>query len=276
MAMTQIRECFDEFIDRISLGEAERGSVLARTDALMEHVSRCNGISECIMTGSMVRSTAIKRFSDVDVIAILDPLAAQQLTVEYCLGLLVEVLSAAGCEARISGAAVSVSLADNFCADFLPALARRDQRGDRHNFDIPRNDRKGWLKYSPEDQSRRISSAVHACGPNFKKLVRAVKWWARIHGQPIASYELELIACETFAKELPDLPRAVADFFRNAISCLGPQAHVKAPGLKHASSAARQACELQGVGDIVGSVSLWRRLFGEQFPIVVDRDHLHS
>lgn len=249
--------------------------MLARTGALMEHVSRGSGISECIITGSIVRSTAIKRFSDVDVIAILDPLLAQQLTVEYSLDLIIKALSTTSYDAGVSGAAVSVSLAGDFCVDFLPAFDRRDQHGNRY-FDIPRNDRKGWLRYRPEDLSRRVSSAAQTCGPDFKKLVRSAKWWARINRQPIASYELELIACDTFAAGLPELPRAVAEFFRNAASCLGSQVHVKAPGLKGASDAARQACELQDIGDMVRSTSLWRRLFGEQFPIIVDRDHLHS
>jgi predicted nucleotidyltransferase len=274
--MNKIQECFEAFIDRISLDETEKKAALASTRILMEHVSHCSEISQCIMTGSMVRSTAIKQFSDVDVIAVLDRPATQQLTVNYSLDLLVKVLSAAGHEAIVSGATVSVSLADKYLVDFLPAFDSRDETDGRYNFDIPRNDRKGWLKYSPEDQSRRISFAVQACGPGFKKLVRAMKWWARIQGQNIESYELEIIACETFTKELLELPRAAADFFQGAILFLGPQVNIKAPGLIEASSMARQACELQDIGDTAGSTSLWRRIFGEQFPIIVCRDHLDS
>lgn len=228
------------------------------------------------MTGSMARTTAIKRYSDVDVIVILDLPSAQRPTVDYALDLLIRLLRTAGYEAKISGAAVSVSFVNGYGIDFMPAFDRKGADGGLCDFDIPRNDRKGWLRYSPDDQTRRTSSAVKICGPDFKKLVRAVKWWARIHGHQVASYELELIACETFVKELPELPQAIARFFQSATLRLGAQVSIKAPGLKDASSVARRACELQEIGDIVGSASLWRRIFGEQFPIVVCRDHLHS
>src|SRR5260370_30123225 len=92
-------------------------------------------------------------------------------------------------------------------------------------YEIPNATRSTWQKYSPDSQTRRIAEMDRRVGPRFTQLIRAIKWWSKMNGQPVRSHEIEILASEVFETKIPELPEAVAAFFDVAINSLQESSH---------------------------------------------------
>lgn len=285
---SSVNEAFHVFDQRIYLSHDDLKVALDEASTASLAISADPAITGCIITGSAVRSTAIKDFSDVDLIAIIaDARRSNEMTPKKALALVMHIMSRYMDRINDSGNSVSAISKNGVKIDVIPAfIGRINDRGDQV-YEIPTADRSGWQDYSPDAQTRRIAEIDERAGPRFKQLVRAIKWWSRTNGQPISSHQIEVFASEVFDAGIPELSQAVVAFFEVAIKDLlitsqgtatiasdvdilgsSPVALSKMRTAEDHAKHAREI-ELASPGSMLKAVQTWRGLFGEQFPDVL-------
>ncbi|MFE9942120.1 SMODS domain-containing nucleotidyltransferase [Streptomyces hirsutus] len=262
----QIADPFDAFLRHITLSDSEKATALERGRRLSRRLEQRPEVRECLITGSMVRSTAIRKFSDVDIVAVIE--SSNQLSRINSAALVTTVaniLRETESDVQVSENAVRVMYPDGVTVDVLGAIHAGINSTADDVYRIPSSDRKGWATYAPEEQNRRIREAAASLGDNFKKLIRLCKWWSKTHGQPASSYEIEIAAHESFRTEIPELPLAIIELF-NSIKRSVDIDSPKMSALLESREIAEEAYSSWQTGDVQKSIELWGRLFGEQYP----------
>jgi predicted nucleotidyltransferase len=272
-------EAFSQFDRRIQPSEVQRCLAAKRADRLSHALNHTSSISECHVTGSLVRSTAIRKFSDVDILAIFD--SRRDLPMADPGDLLELTYSISAVLARtITRNTNTITL--NFSkwpnVDILPALIH-GASDDMGALQIPAGSGI-WGHYYPGADDLLIADGVRRHGPRFKAVVRTFKWWNKMNGEIMRSFEVERLARDTFAEGLPKSPQAVHMIFAAAIEACDHQRQRHAltettiptssnyDVLKQAFILSTQAEEAAAVADFRGATLCWRRLLGEFFPVV--------
>ncbi|WP_147481099.1 SMODS domain-containing nucleotidyltransferase [Streptomyces shenzhenensis] len=265
----QIADQFDAFLQRITLSDGEKSTALEQGRRLSQKIEQRPEVRECFITGSMVRSTAIQKYSDVDIVAVIesrDRLAHSDSAT--LVSTFANILREIEPDAQVSENVVRVTHADGAVVDVLAAIHCGINGTADDVYRIPATSQEGWETYAPEEQNRRTREATELLGEDFKKLIRLCKWWSKTHGQPIASYKIELATLETFRNEIPELPCAIVRLF-NSIERSINISPIKKPVLLESKELAEEAYSSQQSGDVQKSIELWGRLFGDQFTNVI-------
>ncbi|MFE2357972.1 hypothetical protein [Streptomyces parvulus] len=261
----QITDQFDAFLQLITPSDSEKSTALEQGRHLSQRIEQRPEVRECLITGSMVRSTAIRRYSDVDIVAVIEP--GDQLTQSEPATLVSSVanmLREIEPDVQVSENAVRVTRPDGVVIDVLAAIHSGTDSTVGHIYRIPAANQDGWETYAPQEQNRRIKEATQSLGEDFKNLIRLCKWWNQVNNQPISSYEIELTAYKTFRDEIPEIPCALVDLF-DSIKRSTDINPLKMPVLLESEALAKEACASQQAGDIKKALDLWGRLFGDQF-----------
>ncbi|MFF8535384.1 hypothetical protein ACF07B_26140 [Streptomyces sp. NPDC015532] len=265
----QITDQFEAFLQRITLSDGEKLNALEQGQRLSRRIEQRPEVRECLITGSMVRSTAIRKFSDVDIVAVIEPndqlVRSEPATL---VSTVAQMLREMESDVQVSENAVRVTYIDDRAVDVLASIHLGINSEGDHEYRIPTAHREGWEVYAPEAQNRRIREATALLGEDFKRLIRLCKWWNKTHGQPISSHEIELFAYETFHQAIPELPLAVvhfSDFCRRHIDG-SPLTQAR---LLEFNRLAQDAYTKQTSGDIQKSSELWGRVFGDEFTAVI-------
>jgi hypothetical protein len=265
----QITDQFDAFLQRITLSRSEKSAALEQGRLLSRRIEQRPEVRKCLITGSMVRSTAIRKFSDVDIVAVIEP--KDQLAHSDSATLVssvANILRKMEPDVQVSENAVRVLHADGSVVDVLAAIHSGTSNTADDIYRIPATNQEGWETYAPEEQNRRIREATDSLGEDFKNLIRLCKWWSKTHGQPISSYEIELVTCRTFRDGIPELPRALVELFEaiKQSSSINP---LKMPTLLESKALAEEAYSSQQLDNVQKAIELWGRLFGDQFAATV-------
>jgi hypothetical protein len=284
-----VTEAFDAFDEHIRLTDEAKKFALDEARKVSRLIGEHPAVKGYITTGSMVRSTAIRSFSDVDIVIILrEGSGSGKINPKSMLSSVADIAKQYIANAQITGNTVSAISSNGTRIDILPALVGYiDDMGNQF-YEIPAGTQSDWQEYSPDEQSKRITEMGTRLGPRFKKLIRAIKWWSQTSSQPLSSHQIEILAGEVFDATIPELPEAVVKFFDFAIASLernskdarapspdnaGPAIVDQGvlPKLYRARDLAKQAHELEAVAprDADQAIRIWRRLFGEQFPAVL-------
>lgn len=283
-----VNEAFDVFDQRIRLTDDALKFALDEASAISRLISTNPAIKSCIITGSLVRSTAIKEFSDVDIIAILDDIyKSDALTPAKAMSLVAHVAGRHMHQITDSGNSISGLSENGIKVDVLPAIIAHADQGGNEVYQIPAATRSAWQKYSPDAQTQGIAEIDMRVGPRFKQLIRAIKWWSGMNGKPVRSHEIEVLASRAFDAGIPELPQAVVVFFDFAIEDLHDSSRGMEPVVCNSnlhSSVKVALSKLHSAGDLAKharkvemaapsnapqAIHLWRGLFGEQFPDVL-------
>ncbi|NMI61001.1 MULTISPECIES: SMODS domain-containing nucleotidyltransferase [unclassified Streptomyces] len=261
----EIADQFDVFLNRITPSDSEKSNALEQGRRLSQRIEQRPEVQECLITGSMARSTAIRKFSDVDIVAVIesrDQLA--QSDSATLVSSVANILREIEPDVQVSENAVRVRHPDGSVIDVLAAIHSGTNSTADDVYRIPATNQEGWETYAPEEQNRRIREATESLGEDFKKLIRLCKWWSKTHGQPISSYQIELATYGTFRNGVPELPLAIVELFnsiKQSIS-IGP---LKMPALLESKALAEEAYSSQQSGDTMKAIELWGRVFGDQF-----------
>ncbi|MFJ4869498.1 hypothetical protein [Streptomyces sp. NPDC088757] len=266
---TQITDQFEAFLQRITLSDAERVNALEQGRRLSRRIEQQPEVRECLITGSMVRSTAIRKFSDVDIVAVIEPDGRIiQSEPTKLISSLTEILRKIEPNVQVSENAIRITHADGRVFDVLAAIHLGANSTGDDVYQIPSTNRKGWESYAPEEQNRRIREASELLGGDFKKLIRLCKWWSKTHGQPIPSYEIELTAYEAFPEKIPELPKALVDF-SSSIKIAANSTPLSKSTLLEFKRLAQDAYSKQVSGDYKKTIELWGKVFGDEFTTVI-------
>src|ERR1035441_5784503 len=267
---------------------SDRKMALDEASAISRLICTNPAIKSCIITGSIVRSTAIKEFSDVDIIAILDDIyKSDALTPAKAMSLVAHVAGRRIHQITDSGNIISGLSENGVKIDVLPAIIAHADQGGNEVYQIPAATRSAWQEYSPDAQTQGIAEIDMRVGPRFKQLIRAIKWWSGMNGKPVHSHDIEVLASRAFDAGIPELPQAVVVFFNFAIKDLRDSSRGMEPVACNSSlhSSVKVALsKLHSAGDLAKharkvemadprnapqAIHLWRGLFGEQFPDVL-------
>lgn len=262
----QLSDQFDIFLNSVTPSAHEKTAALQQAQDIADKIKLYPGVQTCLITGSMVRSTAVRTYSDVDIVAVVD--AASELGQKdpgTFVSALAHKLRETESNVQLSENAVRIAYAEGLAVDVLPAIhVGVNSKGD-DVYRIGAGNRDGWQTYIPEDQNRVVEEAARSLGSNYKKLVRLCKWWSKTHGQPISSYEIERVAAKAFSRKIPALPRAMIDFFDYATRSMDDASRTT-DEIDQSKSIAQEACATWDSGNTTKSIELWRYLLGDHFP----------
>ena len=269
----QLAEAFNLFDQRLQPSALQRNAAELRGHHVSQLLSRNSQILECRLVGSLVRSTAIQRFSDVDILAIFDPKEVDPGSPEKFLDLTEQIVGSFSRAAARTSITIFLKYSDWPSIDILPGWAVSD--GKRQEFRIPAGTGQAWQLYSPSQHDRIIRDGSARLGLRFKSIIRMIKWWNRLNGSFLQSYEIEELVNEIFETEIPEYTEAIYSIFSTIVRNLSDTGHNAGSGnsvpanIRVAWLLSQQARELAVEGRSIQDVSFsFRRLFGEQFPLV--------
>jgi hypothetical protein len=283
MAWT-VNSAFDEFFLNINLSGDHRDTANARRDHVVSSLKKELDVIEAFNSGSIHRFTALKGYSDVDVIVALH--FGKHIDNRTPIEVLQSVRDALGqyrTNVRKNGQAVTLYYATWPNVDIVPASHVVDNFGNVLEYQIPDANTQSWISTNPKIHTSDIESKSSICGSSFRKIIKMIKWWNKKHSDYLQSYHVEVIALKVFDSKLDDMPWDVFQYFDKAIPLLSSSLwHDRGYAdsylsrtdrfevikrLETARDTARTAWHLAYKGNNnAGAIREWRKIFGEKFP----------
>lgn len=289
MART-VKAAFEEFHNRINITGDHRETCRARKDALVTHMKKAMTILDSFQSGSIPKYTALKSISDLDVMVVLHfGKHCKDKKPSEVLATTRSSLSLYKTGARRNGQAVTVTYETWPNVDVVPVYRVTDNDTLLH-YCIPDMNTETWIKAKPVLHANRIEELAGSRGPEFRKIVKMMKWWNQVNGNYLQSYHIEVLAVQHLSA-FSDWPWTVYQFIDKmhaAIStCFLP------PCLLYDGSYADQYLTLSNRNTVSAKLSAakadalsawyattasnpykseeaaigyWRRVFGERFP----------
>ncbi|MFE6869879.1 hypothetical protein ACFVFS_25400 [Kitasatospora sp. NPDC057692] len=259
---------FDQFFQQIDLSEEESSIAIARAKNVAANLTHGKHRRDTVITGSIIRSTAVRHFSDVDIVASIGRYSnSESIDPHDALRRIERDLRKIYPSATISGNVVTVGFEEGLNVDVLPALSAEINAPGGPVFKIPSADHSHWEEYSPGRQDERVRVAARSSGEKLLRVIRLAKWWSRKNGGVIPSHEIETMACEALSGILPSFPRAVEKFFESALRLREFPPEIRS-AILGAHSLARSANSALQQGNELRSIAYWRCLLGDKFPTV--------
>ena len=179
--------------EELKSARIHRAAVRARMEASFD-------VSRLVPIGSHARGTAIRSFSDVDLLVVLRRNEAKwggsMVSSATLLDRVRDDLRARFVHTDIrrdQQAAVVGFAAGQQSLDVVPAIFRRFDRG-RPAYFIP-DGQGNWMETSPEAHDRFFAAADERSGGKLKKVVQLLKWWkfSRAQEFPIQSFHVDML-----------------------------------------------------------------------------------
>lgn len=185
--MTTAAEAALDRIDesvRPTTGDYER--LHAKADEVANALTRNGACAECRLIGSVARLTALRGYSDVDLLAIMSapngPRAA--------IAALTAALTAAGFAARTDEIVAEVDFGRSPAVDVMPAIHHDRSLG----YLIPAGRDDEWQVFQPEPLKELTERSMRRLGPQFASVVRLAKLWNITRDVGFKSSDLEELA----------------------------------------------------------------------------------
>jgi predicted nucleotidyltransferase len=261
-----LTEAFDLFDQCVKPSPTQKYAAVSRGQRVSQLLSQNKRIVECRIVGSLIRSTAIRHFSDIDILAVFDSRGDSQDSPQELLDLTSRVADSFGVVVSSNPTTVSLQYSDWPNVDILPArVATTDVR--HRTFRIPAGSGQTWQLYLPDRHDRMVRDGSARLGPRFKTIVRIVKWWNRLNNEIVRSYEIEELVNDLFKTEIPVYSEAI---YRTFNAMLLKLASAGVPdSVMTAWLLSREARDLATAKASKQDLKVpFRRLFGEQFPLV--------
>lgn len=152
--------------------------------------------------GSHCRGTAIRQYSDVDLMVVLRKeevtWGGSIVSSDTVIGRVLTELRGrfTASEVRRDGLAATIAFGSTKQSlDVVPAVfSRFDKNGMRPVFLIP-DGRGGWIETSPQVHDRYFTKAQEASGNKLRKVSQLIKWWrhARASSLPVRSFYTDMV-----------------------------------------------------------------------------------
>lgn len=186
---------FDVFFEAINLPGDYRADATERRERIVGYLEDRFEILEAFPSGSIPRYTALKDYSDLDIIVALH--FGEHIDGRAPSAVLKDVRDALDryhdTTVRRNGQAVTMHFADWPKVDVVPAK-RYSLNGETTAFGIPDMHSEQWIRSRPKVHSKRMAEEASRQGAGFKRMVKMLKEWNRIRGAPMQSYHLEVLA----------------------------------------------------------------------------------
>lgn len=271
---------FDKFIENITVGGDPKKTATARRDSIMDLLKEKLEILDAFPTGSLVRNTALKNSSDVDVVIVLH--YGKHIENKTPKQLLESVQSALGdYNAKIvkkNGQAVTLYFKTWPNVDIVPA--KRVTSGQNYILKIPDANTGRWITIDPKSHDVKIANLPL----RGRRLVRMIKCWNKSHSSYLLSYHIERILLSANPTHdgdkwtEDDWPWALSRYFEQAVKMTEPSTVISTEygledwkqlrdRLKRAHEISHEAWSaIYTDKNAEKSIGRLRVLFGDKFP----------
>ena len=276
---------FDTFYDNINLGGNHRSAANGRRDDIVATLEKSSQIVEAFSTGSIPKYTALKNHADLDVMVALH--YGKHIKDKTPTQVLQDVRDALGewrTGVRRNGQAVTLHYKTWPNVDIVPVSRVVNDDGSISHYNVPDSNTDTWIKSKPKTLAATIGSKSSECNHNFRRIIKMIKHWNRIHSDYLRSYHIEVLAIKVLNGNLDDTTWEVFKFFDNARKLLeGPHWYVtgfsddylswsdRQEVLKRFDTAISKSRDawLKTYGtnsDHKGAIEIWKQIFGTEFP----------
>lgn len=285
MAYT-ITAAFEDFYNAINLLGDHRNTANKRRDHIISLLKDNFTINESFPSGSISRFTAVRNHADVDVVVALH--YGKHIKGKKPSIVLKNFRDALGkykTNVRKNGQAVTLYYDTWPNVDIVPASQVTGQNGEVTYYNIPDMNTETWIASNPKSHSQDIESRSSVCGQSFRKIIKMIKWWNKIHSDYLQSYHIEIMALNTYTSNLSDMPWDVYQYFNNAVQLAGsPLWHgygyvddylnyemrreiVKRLGRARDTARDAWSATYGNRNDHKEAILKWKQIFGDKFPI---------
>lgn len=280
-----VETAFDRFFDSINLNVDARETSRNRKDAIVHILSKNFAILEAFAIGSIPKFTAIKNDSDLDIMVVLS--YGKHIKNKTALQLLQhirDVLSDHRTNVRKNGQAVTLHYTTWPKVDIVPACRVVNDNGTISYYEIPNINNNSWIKTNPKLHASNIENKAGACGKNFRRIIKFIKYWNLCHGDYLQSYHIEVLALKIFSDiNLDETAWYIFQFFQKAKDLLiAPLYYINDYADSYLSISDRQKviklfestinkssaawyCTYEK-SDHVQAITTWKQVFGKDFP----------
>jgi len=186
--------------------------------------------------------------------------------------------------ARKNGQAVTLNYTTWPNVDIVPVSRTVNDDGLILHYNVPDSNTDVWIKSRPKEHAATLEAKASECGNNFRRIIKMIKHWNRIHSDYLQSYHIEVLALNVFSGNLDDTPWCVFQFFSAARKLLeGPLWYDtgladdylswvdRAEVLRRFDTAidkSRGAWHktYNDNSDHKGAIDAWQQIFGPKFP----------
>lgn len=276
---------FDLFYDNINLAGDHRDTANRRKDDIISKLKKNFEIIDSFSTGSIPKFTALKQYADLDIFVVLKSKHIQGKTPTQLLRDLRQSLAEWRTGARKNGQAVTLYYKTWPNVDIVPASQGFNGSGNFSHYNIPNSNTDSWLKSNPKIHTANIEAHSRTSGPNFRRIIKMVKHWNRIHGDYLQSYHIEALAIQALNNNLSDLTWSIFKFFEKSKELLQnylwydngfaddyldfSARQEVCSRFEVATDKSRRAWFLTygSNNDHKSAIEIWRQIFGDKFPV---------
>ena len=212
-----VEASFTAFCEEINLGGEHRETAKARRDDIVGKLSKTFTILESFSGGSVPKYTALKEHADLDVMVALHYSEhIKGKTPTQVLQSVRDALAEWRTGVRSNGQAVTLHYKTWPNVDIVPVSRTSDNAGNVLHYNVPNSNNDTWIVSKPKTHANTIETKSSTCGYNFRRIIKMVKHWNRIHSEYLQSYHIEALALRVFDSNLDDTPWNIFHFFEKA------------------------------------------------------------
>ena len=280
-----VQAAFDKFRENIELSGDHREIASSRKDNIVTLLQREFEILEAFPSGSIPRYTAVKEYSDLDIIVVLHyGKHIEGKKPSQVLQAVRDCLAEYKTNVRKNGQAVTLYYKTWPNVDIVPVSRALNSDSSVNYYNVPNMNSENWLPSRPKKHSDLLSDRNKNCGDSFKRIIKMVKWWNHQHSNLLQSFHIEVIALNVFNSQLTDYSWDMFQYFDQAIKLASSSLWYEVGNaddyldsttrksvlerLGTAREKARDAWYLTygGRNEHAKAIEIWRQIFGDKFP----------
>lgn len=285
-SMPSIAASFDTFFAAINLSGDHRAIANARKERIVALLEKDFHIIDSFTTGSIPKFTALASEADLDVFVVLHfGKHIKDRTPLSVLTSIQDTLRGNVNRVRKNGQAVTLDYVTWPNVDIVPVSftsADGTLTTPIQYYSVPNAHTGRWIPSNPKTHAAAIETRSATGGPNFRRIIKMIKYWNERHSAYLSSFHIEVLALRICTATLQDLPWDLYQFFDRAIDLLGTSLYYEfgfvddylSPNdrsevirrIERARDTARNAWLAGYEQRVHDALSLWRQLFGEHFP----------
>lgn len=283
-----VHSAFKTFYEGITLTGDQRTNCAVRRDDILRKLEKDFDILDSFATGSIPRYTALRKpDADMDIMIVLN--YSKHINGRTPTQVLQAVRDSLGkwkTNVRKNGQAVTLHYSSWPSVDIVPVAVANHADGSTNYFNVPNARTGGWIKSNPRTHSAAVAARVQEYGPEFRRVIKLVKYWNLQHGEFLSSYHIEQLALNLLRGSFQNYPWELSQFFKGAKQLVSTgylwdgfgyadsylDYSNRQESVKRLNTAASKALDAwyetytnNSVDAHKNAIEIWRQIFGDRF-----------
>ncbi len=285
-ALQTVGSAFQKFYNTITLTGDQRDQCNMRKDDIVEKLKKDFHILDAFATGSIPKFTALRSpNADVDVMVVLHfGKHIEGKKPSEVLQSVRDSLAEWRTNVRKNGQAVTLYYKTWPSVDIVPVSVTYNTDGTVCHYNVPDLNTETWIKSRPRTHATAIADRVSKYGPEFRRIIKMIKWWNLQHSGFLQSYHIEVLALNILTGSFSDYPWNIYQFFKDAHALVQSELWYedsfvdtyldywdRQKALKRLETARDKAllawhATYRSYPDHSEAMRLWKHIFGDEFP----------